>query len=969
MSFAVIILGTILLAGVSSALVMFVAAFRKRRFFRSKEYCDNLEALQAFSRGVKENLSSQEIIGNDAIAVIVANAVAPLSFFRKISYRLNEEVSEIVASCETAEERLCRHDIEVRILRDFATPVSLMLSENVYIPNSAWQDISERGKELVGGLSSGPFVLPGSEEASSCVMSVAELVAKHNCEFVERECARLSGFFESLAKYPLDEQQKRCCLVDDDAVLVVAGAGSGKTSVIMAKVAYLVNVRGVSPEKILLISFTNKAAQEMSERIAGCLGGQLVCASTFHKFGIGIIKRFAQQSCYDIADDAFLKRTIHSAMTGAGDFAPELYDSAVDFVAYHLDADVGYGEEYATFADKIEHDKRLDLRTLKSIITNDGENVTLGGQTVKSAEEVLIANFLFLNGIEYEYEKRYDKPYQSDRQHRAYHPDFYLPEYQIYLEHYGIDEHGNPPKFFSPVERDKYKASIEWKRHLHSEAKNKYIESYSWWCSKDVLFENLKHELSRHGVVLKPRPKDEVFRLLQEKAENRLSEIETLLATFITLFKSNGYDISEFDKLLQTGAGTMGARFRRKSFLRLARGLFECYTRELERNGLFDFSDMINKSAKIVEGLPRNTLGYTHVIVDEYQDVSMSRMRLIKSVIDNTGAHLLCVGDDWQSIYRFAGSDISLFTNFRSYFEHAVELKIENTYRNSQELIDIASRFVMMNPRQISKTLRSRKHVVAPVELLYYDSDKEKVSALNSASRRIYKDVAGKEASVILLGRTKYDVKVVCESKIFVSDGSVGRYRIPQAPNLKFEFLTVHKSKGLEGDYVILLNAEAGNLGFPNRIADDPVLQLMQGEAETYEFAEERRLFYVALTRTRNKIYILVPCHAYSVFIDDIYKIGVENRNPKQCDDESEVVLCPKCGKGHLVRRSGRHGAFSGCSNYPQCDYTVNFLVSPNSPKCPACGGFLAKRYMKTTKVPFWGCTNYPYCGYTVQCR
>lgn len=943
--------------------MILVGRYRRRRFLNSEEYRHNLEMLNSFTSKVQECLSKNDLLGDATIFKIVTEGTAPLSFFRNARFRLDDEVSATIAQCDNFESLLHRHDVEVRLACEFANPIESMLAKPRYIPHSEWQSFSISGSSLADSLPPGDFVFPESKNNIRYVHSAAELVEKHNSEFVEAESNRLSGFFSTLAKYPLDVQQKRCCIVDEDANLVIAGAGSGKTSVIMAKVAYLLKVRGVPPERILLISFTNKAAKEMSERIADCLGLPLVFASTFHKFGLGIIRRFSPGR-YDVADDAFLKRTIHKAMTGNDDFTPELYESAVDFFAYHLDSDVGLGGRYATFADKIEHDRQSDLRTLKSIVSSTGANITLGGEKVKSAEEVLIANFLFLNGVEYEYEKKYDKPYPDDGQHRVYHPDFYLPKYEIYLEHYGIDEHGRPPQFFSAAERMKYKVSMEWKRRLHAEAGNKYIETYSWWCQKGVLFDNLKRELSGLGVAFNPLDRREVLRLLCEKSGNQLDEVEKLLATFITLFKANGYPLSMFDEMSRTEASSEISMQRQVSFLRLAKSIFLRYTEELEKGGLFDFSDMINKSARIVDGLPKNTLTYSHVIVDEYQDVSTSQKNLLKAVIGNTGAHLFCVGDDWQSIYRFAGSDMSLFTHFENHFGHTAKMWIENTYRNSQELIDITGRFVMMNRGQLPKKLRSERHCVSPIETIPYNGDKGKSDALREAARRIYRESQGEETTVLLLGRTKYDDKVVLDSPLFVSAGR-DRYRIHQAPNLMFEFMTVHKSKGLEGDYVILLNAEAGNLGFPNKIADDPVLQLVMGAPEEFEFAEERRLFYVALTRTRNKTYILVPDVMHSNFIDDLYRIGVEDKNLRRCEAAAHLVSCPKCAKGHLVRRKGLHGSFSGCSNYPQCDYTVNFLVAPDTPRCPSCGAFLVKRYMKSTSVPFYGCTNYPYCEYT----
>lgn len=956
------LLAVVCVAGLTGLAVAAIREFARRRYFRSELYRRNARRLRELADKLSILLSCKSEIGENAICAFVAAASEPLAFFARPPWRLDLATEGAATFCSRAEERMRSHDAEILLGERFARPFLSLLEEDRYIATSDWRSLSETGKEIARAIWTTDRVPPNAGDDLQLALDAEREVARHNRVFVEREKNRHAEFFRTLADYPLDEQQTECCIVDEDAGLVVAGAGSGKTSVIAAKVAYLVKIRHVPPEKILLVSFTNKAADEMTDRVSRYLGERSVEASTFHKFGLDVIKQF-DPGPFDIADDGFLKKTIHRMMTGSEEFASDAYESIVDFFAYYFDSDDKKDGDYETLADKIEHDRRFDLATLKSIAATDAGNVTLAGETVKSAEELVIANFLFLNGVEYEYERKYDKPYADDGRHRAYRPDFYLPESGIYLEHYGLDENGEPPPFFSDVEKSKYKESVAWKRKLHAEAGNKYVETFSWWFHKGILFENLSRKLAGYGVAFRPRDRREVFRLVREKAENRLDEFEKLLASFVTLFKSNGYGASKFDELSASEAKTARATLRQRCFLWFAKAVYERYERELSDNHACDFNDMVNKAVRIVDELSPGILGYAHVIVDEYQDVSVSRARLLKAVLGNTGAHLFCVGDDWQSIYRFAGSDVSLFTRFGEHFPHAAEMRIENTYRNSQELLDAMGRFVTMNPAQLPKTLQSTKHCDNPIVPVSYSGKENKTKALRDAARRVYRETRGRTATVLLLGRTKYDETIVKESSLFVRKD--GAYAIPQAPELSFRFLTVHKAKGLESDYVILLNVEDGQFGFPNRIADDPVLQLVLGTPESYDFAEERRLFYVALTRTRNRVFILVPGEGRSPFIDDLRKCGVGNLEAGTADDPEKKILCPKCGKGTLEKRKGPHGAFAGCSNYPHCDYTVPFPVDENTPRCPDCGGFLVKRHAKSSNVPFLGCTNFPHCRYT----
>ena len=318
--------------------------------------------------------------------------------------------------------------------------------------------------------------------------------------------------------------------------------------------------------------------------------------------------------------------------------------------------------------------------------------------------------------------------------------------------------------------------------------------------------------------------------------------------------------------------------------------------------GKIDFNDMINKSTEIVKlgFLPNN---YKYIIIDEYQDISVSRFKLIKEIQNKTNAKVICVGDDWQSIYRFSGSDINLFSNFEKYFGPSKFLKIEKTYRNSQELIDIASNFVTQNPNQLTKDLKSDKHTINPIKAYSYTEN------IAEAVENSIKDILlefDETKEILLLGRTRYDVfKILENNDIFETNEDCSIITYKKLPNLKISFLTVHKSKGLEADNVILLNMENSLLGFPNRISSDPVLSLVLNDSEEYEYAEERRLFYVAITRTKNRTYLVAPKEHYSPFLEEL----ILNNSVEKMEDEKKINIenktsCLKCKKGHLIIRT-----------------------------------------------------------------
>ncbi len=795
-------------------------------------------------------------------------------------------------------------------------------------------------------------------------------VENHNARFVQSEIAAHEDFFSDIDGKSLDTQQRTVVVTDEDNTLVLAGAGSGKTLTIAAKVKYLCQLKNVAPQDILLISFTNKSAMEMTERIQSKLGIP-VEASTFHKLGLDIIKE-ALQYRPKVFDD--LNSFVHNLFEGDLLQHPDLVKSLTEYFAFYLDipedmsAQQSLGELY-------EKEKSLDLETLRSKYDREryidkirGERKeglkTLRNERVKSLEEIKIANFLFTQGIEYEYERNY--PFESgDPLRKNYQPDFYLPEHGIYIEHFGITRDSTLP-WLSPVEEKKYLDGIAWKRRLHQQNGTKLIETYSYYVSEGILFERLERLLEENAVPLRPRDFSDIFETIYAKRSSKyFSDFISLCCTFISLFKSRGYAVEELDRMILdcSQQGNTFIATRNRIFLSIVRHVLAQYQQYLEETKSIDFSDMINLAARQVEngfGIHR----YKYVIVDEYQDISLSRFNLLKSILNQTKAKFLCVGDDWQSIYRFAGSDVALFTRFEEYVGFTKLLKIERTYRNSQQLIDEASRFVTRNPGQLEKNLTSDKKLQYP--LVFWGIDNNFPEVLDLALKKIIGDF-GADKSILLLGRTNHDKKPLEDSGLFLFRREQRAEKIVyrKSPQTPVSFLSIHKSKGLEADNVILLNFKNDRLGFPNQIADDKVLDFVLTDGCTFPFEEERRLFYVAITRTKNRTFILAENKNPSVFLNEFKPSdSVCFVSIKSAEDEGQTK-CPRCKTGDLLKVNGRGGAFVGCSNFPRCDYTISDSSVLASPKrCPSCGGFLVKRRGRSNHW-FAGCSNYPYCTHT----
>lgn len=320
-----------------------------------------------------------------------------------------------------------------------------------------------------------------------------------------------------------------------------------------------------------------------------------------------------------------------------------------------------------------------------------------------------------------------------------------------------------------------------------------------------------------------------------------------LVMTIINLYKAQNLDYRVFYKIPK----------KYKEITILVLKILIEYENEKKAIEAIDFDDMINLATETAETNP-----YKYIIIDEYQDSSLIRVNLIRKLIKLNNAKLLVVGDDWQSIYRFSGCDINIFLNFRKYFKKIKTLKIINTYRNSQELINTASNFIMKNPYQIKKKLISFKHNKKPIKIFYYKNNKTE-----SLIKLIKKINPAKET--LILGRNNFDIKQYLNDKIILDKD---RIILKNNPEYKIKYLTVHKSKGLESDEVIIINLSNELYGFPSQIKEAKILKYFQTSKVSYKNDEERRLFYVALTRTKNNTYLLVNKKNPSIFVKELIK-------------------------------------------------------------------------------------------------
>ena len=820
---------------------------------------------------------------------------------------------------------------------------------------------------------------------------IVKIIDELNDRYVATKLIEEKDYLDNILKevdtaISLDEDQRKVVLSDEDYSLVIAGAGAGKTTTVAAKVKYLVEKQGINPEQILIISFTNKAVNELRDKINK--GLNISCPiATFHSTGNAILHKNSPEQL-NIVDGSKLYYCVQNYFRDKVLRDPSVVNSLILFFSSYFDAPYE-GDDINNFFNHMANANYATMRSelddfKKEIIDrNSKKKITIQNEIVRSIQEVEIANYLYINNIDYTYEPVYK--YNIPMAQKPYTPDFMIQqgEHIVYIEHFGITESGEN-FLYDQDELEAYKKAIHDKIKLHRQHNTDLIYTFSSYNDGASISSHLEKALIEHGFVINRRSNEEIVKKLIASEENKyINRLVFLVINFIRNFKVNGYDERDFDRLSLTTSNV-----RTKLFLDIAHACFLEYKKFLVENHAVDFEDMINESARVLEEVKemKQKLDFKYLIVDEYQDISRQRFDLVKAFSEVTDAKIMAVGDDWQSIYAFSGSDITLFTRFEETMGYAKLMKIVKTYRNSQEIIDIAGNFIQKNTAQFTKSLVSPKHIEEPVIIYTYDSTaKDPKSdrrsgtnyaiayAVQTAIEQIimYNGQEGKQSektNILLLGRFNFDGDRLTRTGLFEYINRGSKVKSVKYPELDITFMTAHASKGLGYDNVIVVNGRNETYGFPSKIEDDPVLSLVVKEDKSIQYAEERRLFYVAMTRTKNRVYFIAPEKNPSEFLLEIKK---EYKNVflrgQWTEDEPVAIykrICPICGFPLQLKYKPSYGLkLYICTNEPEiCDFMTNSLRGKKLSilKCPDCqDGYLIVKTPKNGAQCFLGCSNY----------
>ena len=769
------------------------------------------------------------------------------------------------------------------------------------------------------------------------------------CEHHEKyQLVLRASFFDRVESNPLTDEQRLGVLRSNDRNMVLAAAGTGKTSVIVSKALDLIDRELAAPEEILILAYNKSAAQEVAQRMADKANksGIVLAASpqisTFHALGRMLLREAKIPTYMSVftEDDVRLKQWITGWLEK---YLSENRDRLLSFISLFPEPVNPFD-----FQNQAEYEKYI----------RDNEFRTLNGERVKGYQELLIANFLYLNAIPYSYEA----PYVSKRRIEIgfdYRPDFHLIDGNAYIEHFGIDRNGKTRPDIDPV---KYNEDIKKKRSLHFECGTDLIETFHYEWMDGMLTSGLEQKLLNRKIHCRPIPEEQILEKL--RSEGRIAKVSELLKKALHSVRVERLNGELILKRLEKGKIA-----KARELTDLISALHDEYIHELQRQGSIDFDDMIIRAIHVLkEG--RYVPKWKYVLVDEFQDISAARMDFVRAIVEKgPDPSLTVVGDDWQSIYRFSGGKLELTTRFGEMVGSYTSTSLQKTFRYNNSIANTAGRFIMENPEQYQKNIKTHDQV--DESQVYLLDDKITLSeGLFERTVEVVRKIREKDpdGSVAVIARYNY---LLADAKT-----SLSKARLQTNVN----FWSFHKSKGLEADYVVLIGFFQGRLGFPNENKEEAIIEALLPSIDGYPHSEERRLMYVGLTRARKKVYIVANPSAPSDFIVELLAPKHELNIVSSAFQEQyrKIFKCPNCIDGYLKKIKSVYGEFYVCSTGLGCKVgkarVCNLCGAPSVDRktdsvcnnmacretirlCERCGRPMKKRSGRSGE--FWGCTGY----------
>jgi superfamily I DNA/RNA helicase len=692
----------------------------------------------------------------------------------------------------------------------------------------------------------------------------------------------------------LNELQREAVISNEKRLLVLAGAGSGKTKTLLQKIIYLIEEKGVSPSDILAITFTKNAANEMIDRL-------IISADTtkqyekilFNKHLTAKEKdtaRYLQQKKHRWIDNLTI-RTFHGfcystlRTDGVKEFdnkfriigdekpddeneelskyiAPETSIEVFHKLLIEQCEDTEYLIQLKRFildwiVDKIhiEKNKRFDLHEDNKYYT------TLDGTRVRSKSEQYIADWFYRHNVMYVYEP------ELNVKDFTFHPDFYVPEADLYIEH--ISSKSTPTKK---------------KEEQFQNGKLLLVKTFEDIAQDTALFNQTLENIVRNRL-----PSSYHFSVALNYNEEfngyheDVKEFIKLVMRVTDMIKVEDFNLDDILTKVAKSNFTKDQHERVRSFYELAIPIVKLYNAYCVNKSYLDFNDLISRCTSLFRNhddvVNKFRTKFKYILVDEFQDVNNLQVELIKLLLTEQ-TQLFCVGDDWQSIYGFRGSNVSYIIEFETHFSDAKVIKLNLNYRSTRNIVGASNEVIKHNKFKIEKDIQASKKSEHKIVVYAGINEEDNIKFCLDRVSELLKNGLVNDDILFLYRRSKMYYPY---NKIF------------RRKDIKVQSKTIHAAKGLEAKVVFILGLTEGNGGFPDIWLDDRIFQVIKPSNRDLLMEEERRLFYVAITRAKDKLFLITEKGNESSFLKEIPETFTVRTSQQFQSVVEKVITCEKC--------------------------------------------------------------------------
>jgi len=687
----------------------------------------------------------------------------------------------------------------------------------------------------------------------------------------------------------LNDRQREAVVSEDKRLLVLAGAGSGKTKTLLQKLIYLIEEKGVSPSNILAITFTKNATNEMIDRL-------IISADASKEYEKQLIdkrkskeekdkERYIQQKKYKWIDGLTI-RTFHSFCyavlrnDGVNEFdnkfkvisdekrndEDELYKNVIApetvfEVIHKLLIEQCENTEYLLQLKRYILDYIIDKIHIQKAdsqfwVTDGKYFTTLDGTKVRSKSEQFIADWFYRHSIKYEYEP------ELNVKDFSFYPDFYIPAANLYIEH--ISDKSSPTKS---------------KEEQFKKGNLLFVKTFENMTTDSALF-----NLTLDNIVKNRLPADYQKTIsinFREEFNNYHEDVRKFVQQIIQITDMMKVENINVDTVLENARKDQHERVR--FFYELAIPIVKKYIDYCVNKSYLDFNDMISRNISLLQNhtdIANKYRGkFQYILVDEFQDVNNLQVELIKLLLtDNT--QLFCVGDDWQSIYGFRGSNVNYIVEFEKHFANAKIIKLNLNYRSTQNIVGASNEVIKHNKFKIEKDVQASKKSEHKIVVFAGNNEEENIQFCLNRIKELVKDGVNNDEILFLYRRSKMYSPYFFKFK---------------NENIRVQHKTIHSAKGLESKVVFIIGLTEGGGGFPDIWLEDRIFQVIKKANRYLLMEEERRLFYVAITRAKDKLFLITEKGNESSFLKEIPEIFTVRTTNQIKSAVAEVILCENC--------------------------------------------------------------------------